>query len=183
MRRGGGLSCARRPSSRLPRELRGERGASLVLVVLFLPALLLVAGAVTDLGILFVSKHLAYHAAELGALAGAQDVDLEALAQGRLQLAERRAMTAAGDYARRNLTRSFPYLDLDRWAEVQVRVYNASAATPLRHRETGRVLVDPTVAVSIRLSVPLYFLRPLRPRADLHVRADASVRTRHAANP
>lgn len=160
---------------------RREQGASLVLVVLFLPALLLVAGAVTDLGILFVSRHLAYHAAELGALAGAQDVDLDALEQGDLQLLGPQATAAAEDYARRNLSRSFPRLDLGQDAAVHVQVYNASAAAPVRHRDTGRLLVDPTVSVAIRLDVPLHFLRPLKPWAELHVHADASVRTRHPA--
>lgn len=153
----------------------------MVVVVLFLPVLLLSTGLVTDLGLLFVSRNLAYQAAELGALAGAQDVDLNALGQGRLVLLESRAADDASSYAWRNLTRSFPRLDLSQSGRVAVEVYNASTASPARHRQTGRLLVDPTVSVTVELSVPLYFLRPLRSKADLRVHADASVRTKHSS--
>lgn len=147
-------------------------------VVLFLPVLLLVAGLVTDVGVLFVSRHLSYHAAELGALAGAQDVDLDALARGEVTLVEARARADAEDYTRRNLAASFPHLDQAQALFVSAAVYNASVSAPLRHRQTGRLLTDPTVSIAVRLSLPLYFLAPLRREATVQVHADASVRTR-----
>lgn len=156
----------------------GERGASALLAVLFLPALLLVVGLVTDAGLLFLSRHLAYHAAELGALAGAQDVDLEALADGRLLLLEPQAAETAAEYVRRNLTAAFPRRAAADLSEIAVRVYNASGDAPLVHAETGRRLVDPTVSVHLQIAVPLYFLRPLARDVTVRVRADASVRTK-----
>lgn len=160
------------------RRPSGQEGASLVAVVIFLPVLLLVAGLVTDVGLLFVSRHLAYHAAELGALAGAQDVDLDQLAVGKVVLVEATARADAADFARRNLAASFPRLDLARSLRVEATVYNASSLVPVRHRLTGRILTDPTVSVDITLNVPLYFLVSLRREAAVHVLADASVRTK-----
>lgn len=162
------------------RFLVSERGASLIAVVLFLPVLLLIAGLVTDVGLLFVARHLAYHAAELGALAGAQDVDLDALARGEVTLVEGQARADAEDYARRNLAASFRHLDQAQALFVNATVYNASAARPVRHRETGRLLTDPTVSVAVRLWLPLHFLAPLRREAAVQVHADASVTTRQA---
>lgn len=158
--------------------LAGQDGASVVAVVIFLPILLLVAGLVTDVGLLFVGRHLAYQAAELGALAGAQDVDLEQLAAGQVVLVESTARADALDFARRNVAASFPRLDLGRSLQVEATVYNASSTAPARHRQTGRILTDPTVSVDIRLDVPLHFLAALHQQATVRVRADASVRTK-----
>lgn len=164
----------------IPR-LRGQEGASTVAVVIFLPVLLLVTGLVTDVGLLFVSRHLAYQAAELGALAGAQDVDLEQLAAGQVVLVESAARADAVDFARRNVAVSFPRLDLARSLQVQATVYNASRTVPVRHRLTGRILTDPTVSVDISLNVPLHFLASLHREATVRVRADASVRTKSSS--
>ena len=164
----------------LKRVVASERGASLVAVVLFLPVLLLTAGLVTDVGVLFVARHLAYHAAELGALAGAQDVDLRALAQGEVTLVEGQARADAEDYARRNLAASFPRLNAGESLVVTATAYNASAAGPMRHAGTGRLLTDPTVSVVVRLSLPLHFLAPLQRTATVGVHADASVKTRQS---
>ena len=70
---------------------RAESGSILVMFTLFLPVLILCVGLVTDLGLIFLARNIAYHAADLGALAGAQDLDLTRLSRGEVHLDEMRA--------------------------------------------------------------------------------------------
>src|SRR5690606_8648028 len=71
-----------------------ERGAVAALVALVLPVLILSAGLVVDVAYLFWMRAALQATADFAALAGAQNIDLEALAQG-----ERRLLVeqAAGD--------------------------------------------------------------------------------------
>ncbi|MCL4368043.1 MAG: pilus assembly protein TadG-related protein [Actinobacteria bacterium] len=159
-----------------------ERGAVAALVAIFLPVLVLAAGLVMDLGAVFVTRHVAYAAADLAALAAVQDVDLDRLAEGELCIVEGEARRDATRYALENLRASLRRVDIDGRARIEVEVYNPEPGHPLRHRETGRLLRTPTV--SVRISVPMrtYFVTFLVREVRVAVRADASV-VRKAGNP
>jgi len=160
-----------------------EEGAILILVVLLLPLLVVVAGLVADMGILLYVRHLAYAAADLGALAGAQNVDLERLAGGERWIEEGPARRDAEAWARNNLEVNFPGRGVESRAEVRVEVYNPIPAHYPGDRYTGRVLRDPTVCVLINLPVRLRFLSMLVPEVNLTVHADASVVERKGGRP
>lgn len=156
------------------RLTRGERGSIAVVVILFLPIAALIVGLVLDVGYLFVARYQAGVAADLGALAGAQDVDLERLATGERWLVEEQARRDANDWTRANLRASLPHGQGEE-ATVQVRVYNATAKHPLVNEVSGRILTDPTVVVSVEVPVRLHFVAFLARRVLVRVSADASV--------
>lgn len=152
-----------------------EQGAVLVLVVLLLPLLVLAAGLVADLGMLFYARHLAYAAADLGALAGVQDVDLDRLAGGERWIKEGPARRDAEEWTRKNLEANFPGKGAGRRAMVKVEVYNPAPGRHSRDGFTGRMIGDPTVCVVVHLPLRLQFLSVLVPEVELTVHADASV--------
>ena len=154
---------------------RAESGSILVMFTLFLPVLILCVGLVTDLGLIFLARNIAYHAADLGALAGAQDLDLSRLSRGEVHLDEMRAARDAKSWTLNNLRTNFSALDVDSRAGVSVDIYNASAGNPLIHRRSGRILNDPTVSVSVTVPVKMHFLSTLWSEISVSARADASV--------
>ncbi len=152
-----------------------EGGGVAALVALFLPVMVLAAGFVLDLGLVFAVRQMAYGAADLAALAAVQDLDLDRLALGELFLVAEAARRDARAYALNNLRSNLPGTDVDATAQVAVEVYNPEPGHPLRHRVTGRRLATPTVSVAISLPVHTYFLAPLAREIPIRVRADASV--------
>lgn len=152
-----------------------ESGSILVMFLLFLPVLILFVGLVADLGLIFLSRNIAYHAADLGALAGAQDLDLARLSRGEVYIDEMRAVRDARSWTLSNLRSNFSSLDVDSRARVSADVYNASAGNPVTHRLSGRLLRDPTVSVTVTVPVKLHFLSMLWSEVLISARADASV--------
>lgn len=141
-----------------------------VLLVALLPVALLLLGLVADFGLALWAREELRKAADLGALAGAQDLDLERLARGERVLLPGPARDDADRYARANLGgRRYAAL------AIEVAVLNASRDAPLREPWTGRLVEDPTVAVRIEARVPTVFLRPLLPAFAVAATADASV--------
>jgi Flp pilus assembly protein TadG len=132
---------------------------------LFIPVLLAALGLLAGLGAALHTRQLASIAADLGALAGAQCLDLERLASGQLIIVAEHARAAAVDYATRNLP--------GRVAAVEVTVMNpalGAGADPW----SGRVHSHATVCVVVRL--PARFrLGPIRWEHVIHAHADASV--------
>jgi Flp pilus assembly protein TadG len=138
--------------------------------VLFLPPLLAALLASVSIGQVITARHLAGHAADLGALAGVQELDLDALARGELVLIPAEARSRATEYARANLHRMFP--ELDPGPEVYAEVLNPTeggSIDPL----TGRVHLWPTVCVTVVLSVPVG-IGPLSAEIPVRAHADAS---------
>lgn len=152
------------------------RGGVLVLVVAFVPVLAAVLSLVLETGRLFVVARWVQAAADLGALAGAQEVDLERLADGERWLDEARARAEALSVTGANLR------DLGARAmgtRVQVYVVNVTGGRAV-HPRTGRSIRDPTVSVWVEAEVPVrmaWWVRTVRVSAH----ADASVVERRSA--
>ena len=142
----------------------------MVLLVVFLPVLVAVMALMAETGRLFVVARRVQAAADLGALAGAQEVDLERLAEGERYLDEGRARTQAERLTRENLR------DLGgAAANAGLQVYVINVATgPAAHPRTGRLIRDPTVSVWVEVTVPLYLIG-WRSEVTLGAHADASV--------
>jgi hypothetical protein len=141
-----------------------------VLAVLFLPVLLAALSAVLGLGHIMHLRQVAYQAADLGALAGVQCLDLDELAAGRLQLLPAEAAAQAADYARLNLAVvSVSPADV----AVDVSVLNP-AGDSLTDPVTGKGHPYSTVCVTV--SFPsLFRFGPVSWTQVIRAHADASV--------
>jgi len=152
-----------------------QRGAALPLTLLSLPLLILLLALAADAGALFAARGLAHASADLAALAGVQELDLERLAAGERFIMPGAAAAWARQVALANLEGNIPRLPGAGAApRVEVLVVNASPASPRQHPWTGRPLYDPTVAVRVAVPVPLAFSGPGR-SLWVTARADASV--------
>lgn len=154
-----------------------EWGGVLVSVLLFLPVLILCLGLVMDMGLLFVHRIQLAAAADFGALAAVQNVDLGRLATGERFIDPNDARRDARLWTEENLAAGLPLAVADR-ARVEVVVLNVPEGDYLIHPATGRMVVDPTVSVTVTAPVSLHFLRFLVPEVVLRVHADASVMSR-----
>lgn len=81
--------------SRAARRLRNERGSVLITGLLLTLALLMVLGAAVDIGHAFIVRRDLTSLADDAALAGAQQLDPQAIHQGQLALDPQQAQTAA----------------------------------------------------------------------------------------
>lgn len=154
------------------RLARDERGGVLPLFALFLPLAVLLLTLAADGAGLLAARGTAYAVADLAALAGAQELDLDRLARGERYILPSPAVLQARAVALRNLAENgLPTGN----ARVEAVVINASARSPRPHPWTGRLLTDPTVAVGILLDLPLHFPAVAGRQARVAARADASV--------
>lgn len=163
---GAGVAPCRRWATLATRQ----SGAVLVLVVAFIPVLVAVMALVLETGRLFVLARWAQAAADLGALAGVQEVDLERLADGERYVDEERARLAAERITRDNLRDLGGVVGS---SHVQVYVINV-AGGPTTHPRTGRLIRDPTVSVWVEVSAPVHLVWWTR-EVHLAAHADASV--------
>jgi len=154
-----------------------ESGAVLVLVVAFLPVLVATMALVVETGRLFVAARRVQAACDLGALAGAQEVDLDRLAQGERYLDEERARIEAERITRENL-RELGGVAAET-GRVHVYVINV-AGGPTAHPRTGRLIRDPTVSVWVEVVVPVYLVW-WTSEVHLSAHADASVVEKRSA--
>lgn len=155
-----------------PRGGPGQRGAAATVAVLFLPVLVAGIAALSSLGQVIWLRNLAYQAADMGALAGVQALDLEQLADGRVYLLADEAGARAIEYARANIAAALGVSALAD-LEVQVRVINPggpAASDPV----TGRAIIYPTVCVVLRFP-RLFRVGPVRWVQHISAHADASV--------
>ena len=81
--------------NRAARRLRNERGSVLITGLLLTLALLMVLGAAVDIGHAFIVRRDLTSLADAAALAGAQQLDQQAIHQGQLALNPQQAQTAA----------------------------------------------------------------------------------------
>jgi Flp pilus assembly protein TadG len=79
----------------VPMRLRGERGSVLITGLLLTLALLMVLGAAVDIGHAFIVRRDLSSLADGAALAGAQQLDQQAIHQGQLALDPQQAQAAA----------------------------------------------------------------------------------------
>lgn len=153
----------------------GQRGGVATLVVLFLPCLLAGAALVIDGGVLLVSRAQVAAAADMGALAGVQDLDFERLAEGTVYILPGQAIADAEAWVAANLE-GLAFIERDSLV-LTVTVCNPETGEGgggLRCPVTGRALSSPTVCVVVRAAVRLPFL-PRAVPVTVRVHADASV--------
>lgn len=81
--------------NRAARRLRNERGSVLIAGLLLTLALLMVLGAAVDIGHAFIVRRDLTSLADDAALAGAQQLDQQAIHQGQLALNPQQAQVAA----------------------------------------------------------------------------------------
>jgi Flp pilus assembly protein TadG len=81
--------------SRAAKRLRNERGSVLITGLLLTIALLMVLGAAVDIGHAFIVRRDLASLADNAALAGAQQLDQQAVHQGQLALDPQQAQAAA----------------------------------------------------------------------------------------
>lgn len=148
-----------------------------MLVVAFLPVLAAVMGLMVETGRLFVLSRGVQAAADMGALAGAQEVDLDRLAEGERFLDEERAKVQAERITRQNL-RALGGV-LGEAGRVQVYVINV-ADGPAAHPRTRRPIRDPTVSVWVEVTVPVHLVGSAS-AVQLSAHADASVVEKRSA--
>ncbi len=89
--------------SRAVKAAGNQKGSVVALVVLFMPVALACAGIAVDLGLLFTARKCVQAACDLGALAGVQELDWEALAEGRVVIREEDARNKALEIAWLNM--------------------------------------------------------------------------------
>lgn len=151
-----------------------ERGAALALTVLWLPACLLAMTLAVDGARLFLARERAQHAAALGALAGAQELDVAELRRGRPRLDATRAAEVARAFALANWRANrgvAPPAGDERgsWPRLSVRVEQAPSSQPApagRVPPAARTAVpraEAAVEVTLRAPVGLQLAgRPFR---------------------
>ncbi len=151
-----------------------ERGAAVLLVVLWLPVLLAGLSLVVNLGHILVSRSRLQAAADMAALAAVQSVDWDAMMEGEVRLVRDLAEANARDYAVANLQSL-----LDREPEeLEVWVINAAPGAPGNHPLTGSPLEYPTVVVRVSARGPGLWLGGDAGAFTLRAEADASLRPR-----
>lgn len=153
--------------------LGNARGAAAVLVVLALPALVAATGFAVGIGTALVARQALRTAADLGALAGVQALDLDRLAAGAVVLREDQAAADARAWALENLRHTFGPRAAA--ARIAVRVYNTHLTGPVADAVTGRLVRDPTVCVEVALPLRIPFLSAWVGDVTLRAHADASV--------
>ena len=136
---------------------KDERGAAAALVICMLPLLIVVMALVIDVGVLVWYRFALINTADLAALAGVQELDLNALAQGEPRLIPEAARATVIDYARCNLQAKLGNQALQE-LEIQVDIYNGSPTDPVIHAGCGRQLIHPTICLRISMPVKLVFI-------------------------
>ncbi len=152
--------------------IKNERGAAAALVICMLPVLVITMAFAVDLGLLVWYRFTLMDVADLSALAGVQELDLEALADGEPRLLSGEATAAAVDYARANVQARLGATALNA-LEMHVQIYNGSEDSPLIHAHCGRELIHPTVCLQLSLPVPFVLVGHLSGREDIRVTAHA----------
>lgn len=153
----------------------GQRGAALALSVLFLPLWLALATIAIDVAYIMWVHAGIRAAADLGALAAAQNLDLEALAQGDPEIIPEEAHRDARQWIMDNLRQQRSTAPWAEKADIRVWVLNGKPGAPLQHPLTGRIITDPTVAVEVSLPARVFLVPRKLGEIPLKVRADASV--------
>jgi Flp pilus assembly protein TadG len=143
-------------------------------VALALPAMLVAAGLAVDVGMTVWARAVAQSAADLAALAGVQELDLDLLARGERRLMTGPAVARARDVALRNVIAAGGALGPSS-AGVDVRVFNVPVGEVFPHPGDGRPMRDPTVCVTVTLRPRLPVLALFRGPDTVTAHADASV--------
>lgn len=156
--------------------MSGERGSATLMTVLLLPLLVLVLGAVFDLGLLRRGAARVSAAADLAALVAVNDQDHAALAQrGELRLAQD-AESVARDYLERNLAplgASLAATAGDIAAAADIAVFPEGGTDP----RDGRTYESPTVRVFAEAPLRTGLLRAiLGPTVVVRAHAAAAAR-------
>lgn len=144
-----------------------EKGSVAVFTILFLPVLFAVLILLIDIGWLVHVRQVMQNAADLGALAGVQELDLEKLAEGKLELTDRAEWEAERIW-RANLE---GFWDGKIVVEDEIEIHNPAPRS--QDRISGETHRTPTVCIVLEARVPVPL--PLLQSSRVRVHADASV--------
>lgn len=131
------------------RNQRTDSGSTVVLTLLWMPVLLLCAGLAADFGHIFAVRYMLWTAADQGALAGARQVDLQALAEGEVRLDQSRAAGVAREVAIENAQASLGG-SAPVWLEVETTNAEVEVAAEVESRTYFLSFVLPEVAIRVR---------------------------------
>ncbi len=154
--------------------IESRRGAAAALVILWIPVLLTAAAVAVETGRLLSARYELQAAMDLAALAGAQSVDWDALAEGHVVLCEDEAAAKALQYAEQNVIN----LSGEEPGSVEVWVINTSEDDPALHPITGAEVQHPTVVVRCEAPGPESWFDLWRHPITLVAEADAALRPR-----
>ena len=149
-----------------------------MMFVIYLPVLMLIMALVIDVGLLAITRNKLQTAADFGALAGAQNLDLQELQEGTIILNRNAATKDAIRWAEENALRNLHSFIADRDLRIVANVYNASTENTYYDNHTGRIVTDPTVCVLIEAVHHFYFIHGVFGEQKIVVHADASVLTK-----
>lgn len=152
----------RRLWSRGAQVAGNQKGSVIALVILFMPVALACAGIAVDLGILFTARKCVQAACDLGALAGVQELDWEALAEGRVVIRKEDARNKALEIAWLNMANA---QELAEDVILSASVHNSASRN------------EPCVVVEASFGVRVHFIRIFIPGQGrrFSVSAEASV--------
>jgi uncharacterized membrane protein len=133
---------------------------------------------VIDVGFLAVVRNKMQAAADFGALAGVQNLNLEALQEGSIVLDSYAAKKDAKRWTEENVFRNLhPFIDA-KDLEVSIKVHNSYPDKISYDCYNGRMISVPTVCVMIESDHQFYFIHGVFGKQKIVVHADASVLTK-----
>jgi len=147
-----------------------------VVFALSLPVLIMLLTLCIEAGRLFYVRSVMQALADHAVLAGVQQLDYEALAEGTIRLVPEEARQRT----ELTLDDNLKVMGLARWSTVriiQLRVYNAAPGAPIRDAWSGQYHEYPTVCLVLESRVTPLLPVPLQ-AISLRVHADASVEPR-----
>ncbi|QUL98389.1 MAG: Tad domain-containing protein [Candidatus Fermentithermobacillus carboniphilus] len=124
--------------------IRNQRGGAVALIALFLPVAVLCVGMVLDLGLVLTARHCVQAACDLGALAGLQELDWDALARGDVVIVEDKGRQKAVEIAASNVE------------DVRRILSDVSFHAEVRNGSSTR---EPSISVEATFKVRTVFLR------------------------
>jgi Flp pilus assembly protein TadG len=141
---------SRRSISRPARGARCERGAVIAWFALTVPLVMVILAFVCDVAWLSYARGTVQTAADLGALAGLQEIDFDRLAAGKVWIDEECAVREALSYLTANLGKGLTPSQITSSVK-SVDVYNTGSLD-----QHGRSrLTHPTVCVTAQVGVRL----------------------------
>ncbi|MBT9258408.1 MAG: hypothetical protein KM310_01425 [Clostridiales bacterium] len=144
-----------------------------ILWVMALPLLVLLFALLVDGGFLLWQREVLRQAADLAALAGAMEVDLEALAGGRRAIVPLKAREQVEAYVAYNTAALPSGVEV---LGVEVLVVNGSPEEPAYHPWWKVTVEDPIVSLRLEARVTPFLLGRMVGPVSLRVEADASVK-------
>lgn len=156
------------------KALHDQTGSATTTLVLCIPVFMLLMALVFDFGVILIVRSAMRTAADLGTLAGVQDVDLDALYQGNLTILEPQAAIDTIECAKWNLDLNAFAPSTKESMKIFVDILNPDGGQ-LRDTITGRKITQPTVCMELSTIIGPWVFWSNRGNLALKVHSDASM--------